>query len=255
MSLAAYLRQKDMMRASEFEFRHRFWVIILIFFAGFSCYIFEPVNAVQWLIKAPGGTSPAAAFYPTVPAARVIFAVGAFLVFAAAAIRTWGTAYLKDEVVRDSVVRAERLVADGPYRFVRNPLYLGSLLMAAGIGTLASPIGWLVLMAGMMLAVLRLIGREEAFLLEQQGGAYCAYLEQVPKLWPSLRPRLPAGGAEPRWGQAWIGEMGMWVLFAGSADFAFTLNGRVFDIIVIAGLLLSRVAQISTKRRAQHRSA
>ena len=43
----AFCGQEDLMRASEFEFRHRFWVIVLIFFAAFSCYIFEPVNAVR----------------------------------------------------------------------------------------------------------------------------------------------------------------------------------------------------------------
>ena len=202
-----------------------------------------------------GNSGPAAGFYPTVPAAHVIFAIGAVFVGVAACIRTWGTAYLQDEVARDAVVRTERLVADGPYRFVRNPLYLGSLLMAAGIGLLASPIGWLVLMAGMVLALLRLIGREEAFLQEKRGDAYRAYLERVPRLWPSLRPRLPAGGTAPRWGQAWIGEMGMWFFFVGSSDFALTLDGRVFDIIVIAGLLVSHVTQISMKRRGQRRRA
>jgi protein-S-isoprenylcysteine O-methyltransferase Ste14 len=243
------------MRASEFEFRHRFWVIVLIFIVAFESYTLEPVNAVEWLLKALGRSSPAPDFFPTAPAARVIFASGAFLVFAAAAVRTWGTAYLENEVVRDGSVRAERLVADGPYRYVRNPLYFGNILMAFGTGLMASPIGWLVLMAGMALTARRLIGREEVLLLEKQGDAYRAYLERVPRLWPSLRPRLPAGGIAPHWGQAWLGEMWMWVLFVGSADFAFTLNGRVFDIMVIAGLVLSRVVQVATKRRAQRRGA
>ena len=242
------------MRASNFEFRHRLGVIILIFLLGFECYTFERVNAVEWLLRALGRAGPVAGMFPAAPAAHVIFALGAALVGAAACLRTWGTAYLKNDVVRDSVVRAERLVADGPYRYVRNPLYLGSILMAAGIGLMASPIGWLVIVAGMLVAFRRLIGREEPSLLEQQGDAYRAYLERVPRLWPALRPRVPAGGNRPRWGQAWAGEMWMWFLFAGSAAFAATLNRRWFDGIVMAGFFLSLAVRIYLKHQAQRRT-
>lgn len=241
------------MRASEFEFRHRVWVIILVFFAGFGCYFFDPVNAVEWLLKALGHSGAILGIFPATPAAHVIFAVGAILVGAAALVRTWGTAYLNSDVVHDRAVHDERLVADGPYRYVRNPLYFGNLLMAAGIGLMASPIGWLVLVAGMALAVLRLIGCEESFLFKKQGDAYRAYLERVPRLWPSLQARLPSSGAQPRWGQAWVGEMGMWALFVGSADFVFTLSGKAFDVIVIAGFVVSRLAQISMNRQTQRR--
>jgi hypothetical protein len=47
--------------------------------------------------------------------------------------------------MRDSRVHTERVLADGPYRYVRNPLYLGNILMATGIGLMASRIGFLVL--------------------------------------------------------------------------------------------------------------
>jgi protein-S-isoprenylcysteine O-methyltransferase Ste14 len=241
------------MRPSDFEFRHRFWVIMLIFLLGFSCYMFQQVNAVEWLLKALGSSGPVAGGYPQTPAGHAIFALGAVSVGLAAFIRTWGTAYLKNDVVRDSVVRAERLVADGPFRYVRNPLYLGSLMMAAGIGLMASPIGWLVLMAGIVFAMLRLIGREEAFLLEKQGEAYRAYLERVPRLAPSLRPRVPAGGNRPRWGQTLAGEMWMWFLFAGSAVFAATLSTRAFSYIIWGGLVPSMVVRITIKRRLERR--
>jgi protein-S-isoprenylcysteine O-methyltransferase Ste14 len=241
------------MRASEFEFRHRSWVFFLIFLLGFSCYAFQQVNAVEWLLQALGISGPIAGTYPQEPAGHAIFMVGAVSVGLAALIRTWGTAYLRAEVMRDRVLHTERLVADGPYRHVRNPLYLGSLMMAAGVGLLASPIGWLVLMAGFVVALLRLIGREEAFLLEKQGEAYQAYLKRVHRLWPSLRPRVPAGGAAPRWGQALAGEMWMWFLFAGSALFAATLSMRAFGYIVWGGLILSMAVRITMKRRLGRR--
>jgi protein-S-isoprenylcysteine O-methyltransferase Ste14 len=87
------------------------------------------------------------------------------LVTAGAWIRTWGGAYLRSEVVHDSAVHTERLVADGPYRHLRNPLYLGNMFLAVGMSQ-CWPVepGGVVLILGNLLIVLRLIGREEAAL-------------------------------------------------------------------------------------------
>jgi protein-S-isoprenylcysteine O-methyltransferase Ste14 len=243
------------MCASDFEFRHRSWVFFLVFLLGFGCYAFQKVNAVEWLLNLLGLSGPVAGVSPLTPAGHLMFAVGAVSVGLAALIRTWGTAYLRTEVMRDSAVRTERLVADGPYRYVRNPLYLGSLMMAAGIGLMASPIGWLVLMAGFVFALRRLIGREEFFLVEKQGAAYRAYLERVPRLWPALWPRVPASGNRPRWTQAVAGEIAMWSIFAGSAMFAFTFDLKVFEVLVVGGFFLSRVIPRWMKRRSEQSKA
>ncbi len=223
------------MRATDFEFRRRGWAIFALFFAAFGCYTFEPVNAVDWLLKAIGHFRPGPGIATNIATAHAIFAVGAAFLAAGAWLRTWGTAYLQNEVVRDRRVRAERLIADGPYRFVRNPLYLGNILLAAGLAPMAPPAGSVVLVAGMTLFVLRLIGREEAFLQERQGNAYREYLERVPRLWPALKPRVPDGVARPRWGQAWAAEMWMWVFAAAAGAFAATLNAGLFDYIVWGG--------------------
>src|SRR5882757_2992199 len=44
----------------------------------------------------------------------------------AALLRTWATAYLDAAVVHDKRMRADQVVADGPFRYVRNPLYRGT---------------------------------------------------------------------------------------------------------------------------------
>ena len=77
-----------------------------------------------------------------------LFVLSATLVTAAAWIRTWGGAYLRTEVVHDTAVRTERLVADGPYRHLRNPLYFGNMLLAAGMAMLASRTGAVVIDPG-----------------------------------------------------------------------------------------------------------
>lgn len=186
------------MRATEFEFRQRFWLIGLIYWIGFACYSLDRTNAGVKLLALTRHASN-----PDSPSGRhelqLIFGAGALLCALAALIRTWGAAYLRSEVVHDLNLRTEALVADGPYRYVRNPLYLGTILLSAGIGLMASGLGWFVIVIGNILFTFRLIGREESALAETQGSGYRDYLVAVPRLWPALGPRLPAGGMKPRW--------------------------------------------------------
>jgi len=90
-------------------------------------------------------------------------------------IRAWGAAYLRAEVVQDSRVRSERLVADGPFRYSRNPLYLGLLIGVFGAGPLFSRTGWVVQMSLALVFCYRLIRREEAELYLVQGDKFVTY--------------------------------------------------------------------------------
>jgi protein-S-isoprenylcysteine O-methyltransferase Ste14 len=217
------------MRASDVEFRHRFWIISGIFFLGFACYTFDHVTTGAALARALGGADDRAA--------HVVFEFGALLVVLAALLRTWAAAYLQTAVVKDGAVHSDRLVADGPYRHLRNPLYLGTILLAVALGLIASRLGFAVMVLGMILFVMRLIGREEAALTLSQGTGYAAYQAAVPSLIPALRPRVPAGALEPRWGQAFAGELMMWAFAAGAAVFAVTLQIKVLYIFLIAGFV------------------
>jgi len=180
---------------------------------------------------------------------HAVFLAGALLVGIAALLRTWASAYLRSEVVHDTRLRTEGVVADGPYRHVRNPLYLGNLLLALGMGLVASRLGLLILVAGHVIFLLRLIGREEAELAASQGDSYRAYVAAVPRLWPSLRPRVPAGGQAPRWRQGFFGETFFWILFAGTLYFALTLNGRAILYIVVAGTIAYFIVVAILKRQ------
>ncbi|MGO8816445.1 MAG: methyltransferase family protein [Terriglobia bacterium] len=226
------------MRATEFEFRYRFWFICLAYFVGFGFYTLDHTNLVvalaQWIFR---GSDP---HLNSLAAGHVIhglFVLSATLVTAAAFIRTWGGAYLRTEVVHDSAVHTERLVADGPYRHLRNPLYFGNMLLAVGMAMMASRIGALVIVLGNLLIVLRLIGREEADLAQAQGEGYRAFLAAVPRLWPSLRPRLPAGGMQPRWFQSFLGEAWMWTFAVDGFLFACKLNSHLYyKVLWVSGI-------------------
>jgi hypothetical protein len=101
---------------------------------------------------------------------------------------------------------AGSVMAAGPYRYVRNPLYLGSWFLGLSIAILMPPSGALVFVVVLGLFYFRLILGEEDFLTGQIGGAYVEYRRQVPRLVPSLLPRIAASKARPQWLMSLIAE-------------------------------------------------
>jgi len=235
-------------RATEFEFRYRFFVIIAIFVAGFQCYTLDHVGVsvvlAGWFIGHPAELSVAGDRH----AVQLVLAFGVALCFLAALVRTWAAAYLHSEIVHDWNLHAEGLVADGPFRYVRNPLYFGGVLFAVGFGLAASRLGFLLVVGALTLFYYRLILREESQLKATQGDSYLQFLTAVPRLIPSLRPRVPAGGLAPRWGQAFFGETFMWFFAIAGACYAATLNGRLFLILIGAGIAASFLAKAVLQR-------
>jgi protein-S-isoprenylcysteine O-methyltransferase Ste14 len=222
------------MKATDFEFRQRFWLISLVYWLGFSLYRFDHLNVVQWaaISAAPGDERQQMVIL------RGLFIAGALMVLLAAGLRTWAAAYLRSDVVQDPSLHAEKIVADGPYRHMRNPLYLGGMLLAVGIGLLASRLGFLVIVVGLAIVMLRLMGLEESNLAREQGQSYLEFCKKVPRIWPALRPRVSRGGVVPRWGQAFMGEIFMWGFFVAMAAFVVTLNVRTTWWIIAVALTL-----------------
>lgn len=73
-----------------------------------------------------------------------------------------------------------RLVVSGPYRYSRNPDYLGQALVVAGLGLLlAAP--WVIVMLVPALLVVRygVIAREERYLEQRFGDEYRAFRRRV----------------------------------------------------------------------------
>ncbi|HTR77160.1 MAG TPA: isoprenylcysteine carboxylmethyltransferase family protein [Gemmatimonadaceae bacterium] len=206
--------------ATDFEFRYRFWLITGFFGVGFSLYGVDHVNVVQLVIDRTVGPGSSRAAGLT----HGLFGFAALLAVSAASVRTWAAAYLRTAVVQDPNLHVEALVADGPYRHTRNPLYLGAMLLALAFGFLASPSGFVVIVGGLTFFFRRLIGLEEDRLKRQQGDRYRDFCRLVPRLWPALAPRLPDGGLAPQWRQAFLGELFMWGFALGIVAFAVTLK-------------------------------
>jgi protein-S-isoprenylcysteine O-methyltransferase Ste14 len=72
------------------------------------------------------------------------------------------------------------LVTDGPFRYSRNPGYLGGALMYAGIASLTNALWGILLLPVMLLMMQRtVIEREERYLESKFGDEYLRYKGQV----------------------------------------------------------------------------
>ncbi len=112
------------------------------------------------------------------PALRSL-AAGLPVSVAGLALRAWAAGHLEKD--RD-------LIRNGPYAYVRNPLYIGTLLVAAGLVIAARQWGLAVLFAGVFLLIyLPAIQLEEQHLRNLFPG-FADYAKRVPALWPTLHP-------------------------------------------------------------------
>jgi protein-S-isoprenylcysteine O-methyltransferase Ste14 len=111
-------------------------------------------------------------------------ALSLILVTPGVALRAYASGYVK---------KNSELTRTGPYAHTRNPLYLGSLLIALGFAIAARNVGVVIGIAILFFAIyLPVIHSEEAFLRQTFAGfdAYCAH---VPRLFPRLTPARHEG--------------------------------------------------------------
>src|SRR5437764_10678515 len=128
------------MKATNWEFSNRAFVFGIILGISFPLYSLDRQNSTAALANWLGGRAGVDADL----LARLLFALAALLIAAAAFVRTWASSYLQGEVVYAKEVKTESLVADGPYRQVRNPLYFANVFMAVGFGAMMSRVGFCV---------------------------------------------------------------------------------------------------------------
>lgn len=92
----------------------------------------------------------------------------------------------------------KRLVVVGLYRFMRNPMYVGVLILVSGWGILTgSPLlGCYVLVLALAFHV-RVIVNEEPWLSKQFPSEWVAYSSEVPRWWPRSTPWYERPGSSP----------------------------------------------------------
>jgi protein-S-isoprenylcysteine O-methyltransferase Ste14 len=116
--------------------------------------------------------------------------LGGVVVLAGVALHFWSSAALARGELQGEA--AATPVMDGPFRYVRNPIYLAGITLLLGVGMLYSP--WravdlglpLLLLAYFHVAVVRI---EEPDLRRRFGESYADYCERVPRWLPVATSR------------------------------------------------------------------
>jgi protein-S-isoprenylcysteine O-methyltransferase Ste14 len=233
------------MHATRFEYRFRFVILVLIFALGFGLVPLL-LNTVPGIVEALAIATKSTwlvlasllwrAHLLNFNAATIVVMCVA-IVFAALAawLRVWGTAYVGAQVVRSGAMHAETLLADGPYRRTRNPLYLGLLLHTFALAILMPPLGAVITIALVWVFQVRLALAEEPFLAEKYGAAYVAYKQAVPRFLPSPTPQVAAAGMKPRWVQAVLGE----IYFVGAVVVLAVFGWEFNATPIVRGLIIA----------------
>ena len=233
------------MKASAIEFRLRMAINTVVITLGFWAPWIEPwgigrrIPLLEWLALE---LSRLGLFRFTV-ATPVVIVFAALVAAIGAILRVWGTAWLGPATVQHGQMQAGAVLADGPYRYVRNPLYLGLWFMVAAMAFTMPPAGALFVMVMLTVFLLRLILGEEAFLTGQLGEPYRAYLRAVPRLFPRLRTTLPPTGCKPHWLRAVIAEPIPIGVFLALAVFSWSYNNRLMIRIILISFGISLVVR------------
>lgn len=104
---------------------------------------------------------------------------GAVLGLLGEAVRLWASGHIQ---------KTQALATGGPYAHTRNPLYVGSVLLALGVAV-ASASPWVVLAVGVyLLAFYPAVIREEARFLAAKFPEYAEWAREVPVFVPRLTP-------------------------------------------------------------------
>ena len=224
------------MRATPWEYRLRYLIHVAIFIVGFWPF-WEPwlglstkstwLTLSAWLAR-EGWLGFQAATLALLGLAIFFTGLGAWL-------RLWGSAYVGAGVVKAPAMHGTVLLADGPYRRTRNPLYLGTLLHTIGIALLMPPPGAVFAIAAIWILQVRLALAEEPFLEARFGRAYLDYKARVPQFLPSPKPLIDAAGMRANWWLALLGESYMVGVVVTLVVFGWSFNAQP----LLRGILIS----------------
>jgi len=106
-------------------------------------------------------------------------------------IRFWGVSWAGSETRSTGGVGGTFLIISGPFAYVRNPLYVGNILMYLGLGIMSFalfPYLQIVAIIFFLIQYYFIVEEEEKFLREKFKEDYKGYCTHVPSFLPRLFP-------------------------------------------------------------------
>jgi protein-S-isoprenylcysteine O-methyltransferase Ste14 len=119
--------------------------------------------------------------------------IGFLFVLSGESIRIWAVSYAGSETRVTGEVGASVLVTQGPYSVIRNPLYLGNILIYSGFGIISNALFPYLLITAICFFILQyyfIIRNEEEFLRQTYKENYITYCNNVKRYIP-LPKKLP----------------------------------------------------------------
>jgi len=157
---------------------------------------------------------------------RALEVLAFLLVLAGGTVRSWAMGYHVWRR-RHGAEGNRSLITAGPYALVRNPLYLGTLLISAGVALMSGSIWVIVVYAVVFIGgYWAIIQWEESRLIRQFEDQYRGYFASVPRLVPAFR--------------VWRQQEG---------TFSFDTMMRCMEPVKTAGFLVALVLMLYLKSR------
>ena len=123
---------------------------------------------------------------------------GFIIALAGEMIRLWGVSWAGSETRTTGSVGGTYLIVSGPFAHLRNPLYLGNILMYTGMGVMSFALFPWLQIAGLIFFSIQynlIVQEEEKYLEKTFGKEYEAYKANVPSFIPKIK-KYNAGNIE-----------------------------------------------------------
>ncbi len=130
--------------------------------------------------------------------------IGFLITVSGELIRFWGVSYAGSETRTTGAVGGTQLVTSGPYSYVRNPLYLGNILMYLGVGIMSNammPYLQLIALVYFMFQYISIVNIEEEY-LSRSFSDWKEYSANVRRFIPSLKTFRGGGSLVPNFSRA-----------------------------------------------------
>lgn len=127
---------------------------------------------------------------------------GLGIALAGEAIRIWGVSWAGSETRTTGNVGGSFLVISGPFAHVRNPLYVGNILMYTGLGIMSFAFFPYLQILGVIFFYFQyklIVQEEELYLEKTYGKDYENYRQKVPRFFPTLRAYKVDGLKQPEY--------------------------------------------------------
>lgn len=121
--------------------------------------------------------------------------IGFLIALSGELIRLWGVSWAGSETRTTGGVGGTFLIISGPFGHVRNPLYVGNILLYLGVGVMSFAIFPYLQIVALIFFYVQynfIVNEEEDYLKKAFSSEYSEYLKYVPRFIPRLTKYKPA---------------------------------------------------------------